>query len=143
MPMTDPLARLPHRDPFRFVTRLTAFAPQSSGEAIWSVTGDEWFLEGHFPGQPIVPGVLIVEALAQLSGVVSLLSEEGPAPEGGRLAHADVRFTHAVEPPAEIELFAALSRSIAGLHQLDVRAEVGGVVAAKGTLVVARAEAPS
>ena len=139
----DPLAHLPHQPPFRFITRMTAMVPQISGEATWSVTGDEWFLTGHFPGQPIVPGVLIVEALAQLSGVVSLLPPDGSAPAGGRLAHADVRFAHAVIPPAEIELFAEHSRSIGALHQLDGRAEVGGIVAARGTLVVARAEGMS
>src|SRR4051794_38166443 len=61
--------RLPLRDPFRFVSRVTNLKPGESAEAVWALTGKEPFFGGHFPGNPIVPGVLIAEALAQAAGL--------------------------------------------------------------------------
>ncbi len=72
----DYLARLPHGEPFRFLSRITAVKPREAGEAIWALTGSESFFAGHFPGRPLVPGVLIAEALAQLSGIVGAEAEE-------------------------------------------------------------------
>lgn len=67
----DPLvARLPHRPPFRFVDRVARIEPDHSIVAEYRVTGDEALLAGHFPGRPIFPGVLIVEALAQTGAIL-------------------------------------------------------------------------
>jgi 3-hydroxyacyl-[acyl-carrier-protein] dehydratase len=128
------LARLPHREPFRFITRLVALEPGRAGEAVWSVRGGEGFFEGHFPGDPIVPGVLICEALAQLSGLVGL---HGSGAVAGRLAHTDVRFDGSVRPPAEIILRAAQIRALGQLRQFEVMALVGEEVVARGQLTLA------
>ncbi|MEO7677646.1 MAG: 3-hydroxyacyl-ACP dehydratase FabZ family protein [Verrucomicrobiota bacterium] len=73
--MTDPLQAalqcLPHGPEFRFVDQLTALDPGKSGSGTYTVRGTEDFLRGHFPGQPLFPGVLLVEAIAQLAGVVA------------------------------------------------------------------------
>ena len=73
--MTDPLslalAALPHGPEFRFVDRLLALEPGVSGTGEYVLRGDEPFLRGHFPGEPLRPGVLLVEAAAQLAGVVA------------------------------------------------------------------------
>jgi 3-hydroxyacyl-[acyl-carrier-protein] dehydratase len=66
----DPLALLPHGPEFRFVDRLTALERGVSATGEYTVRGDEPFLRGHFPGEPLFPGVLLVEAAAQLAGVV-------------------------------------------------------------------------
>ena len=79
--MNGLIDRLPHRPPFRFVTELRCVDP-SAFEAVWSVSGEEDFFRGHFPGEPIVPGVLITEALAQTAGL-HLLSREGGGSHGG------------------------------------------------------------
>jgi 3-hydroxyacyl-[acyl-carrier-protein] dehydratase len=63
---------LPHRPPFLFVTELGTVEPGRSATGSWQLTGEEAFFAGHFPGRPTLPGVLMVEALAQLGGVAVL-----------------------------------------------------------------------
>jgi acyl carrier protein len=132
----DLLEKLPHREPFRFVSRLTSLRAGESAEGVWAVSGQEPFFAGHFPGKPLVPGVLIAEALAQLSGLAGSGSD---VPQAGKLAHVDVRFDEAVAPPAEIVLKSRLTRSMPPLQQFEVSAEVAGRVIARGTLALARA----
>jgi 3-hydroxyacyl-[acyl-carrier-protein] dehydratase len=131
-PSPDPLARLPHRDPFRFITRVTRVTEGESAEAVWAPTGNEAFFAGHFPGNPLVPGVLMAEALAQVAGLAAGLSAGGE----GRLAHVDVRFEQPVVPPAEIRLMARVTRTLGGLRQFDVTASVGPDVVARGTIAL-------
>ena len=129
---TDYMARLPHGEAFRFVSRVTRVTEGESAEAVWSPSGAEPFFAGHFPGRPLVPGVLIAEALAQVCGLAA-----GVAPGGEwRLAHVDVRFEQAVAPPAEIRLHAKLTRTMGGLRQFDVTASVGPAVVARGTVAL-------
>jgi len=127
------LDRLPHRDPFRFISRVTRIEEGSSGEAVWSVTGSEPFFAGHFPESPVVPGVLIAEALAQLSGLVG--PQAGPA---GKLAQLDVRFDQAVQPPAQITLSSRLVRRIGELQQFEVSASANQAVVARGIVTLSR-----
>ncbi len=70
-PLADALALLPHGPEFRFLDRLTSLEPGKRGTGEYVVKGSEPYLRGHFPGDPIFPGVLIVEAAAQLAGVVA------------------------------------------------------------------------
>jgi 3-hydroxyacyl-[acyl-carrier-protein] dehydratase len=130
----EALARLPHRDPFRFVTQVTSLKPGETGQAIWTITGIEDFFKGHFPGEPIVPGVLISEALAQLSGLVGLHESAG---QSGRLVHVDIRFDAPVRPPADILLSATLTRSLGQLRLFDVAARVQENPVARGSLTLA------
>jgi 3-hydroxyacyl-[acyl-carrier-protein] dehydratase len=130
----DPLGRLPHGEPFRFVSQVTGLRTGESAEGVWRVSGEEAFFAGHFPGRPIVPGVLLGEALAQLSGLIP--AQAGAAGMQGRLAHVDIRFEQSVTPPAEIILRSRLVKVLGALHQFDVSAEVGGSVAARGTLAL-------
>src|SRR2546430_17539277 len=70
-PLDHALASLPHGPEFRFLDRLSQLDPGKSGSGEYTVRGDEAFLSGHFPGQPLFPGVLLVEAAAQLAGIVA------------------------------------------------------------------------
>jgi len=140
------LDRLPHRPPFLFLSNVTALQAAESGRGLWSVDGSEAFLAGHFPDQPVVPGVLIVEALAQLSGLVAGRQKQADQNAGtGMLVHTDVRFKQAVVPPADITLESTLTRTIGALHQSDVFARVDERIVARGmlTLSIPTPDAPT
>ena len=135
--LENALASLPHGEQFRFVTRITALEPATSAQGIWHIHGNESFFAGHFPGNPIVPGVLIGEALAQLSGIVCGHAALPIVANQGRLAQIDLRFLRAVIPPAMIELKSELSRSLEALHLFAVEALVNGKTVASGRLTLA------
>jgi 3-hydroxyacyl-[acyl-carrier-protein] dehydratase len=101
------------------------------------VRADEWYLAGHFPGRPIMPGVLIVEAMAQ-TGAIAVLSEEE---NRGRLALFagidDVRFKRLVEPGDVLELRCDLERVRGPIGKGRATAHVAGELAARGTLTFA------
>ncbi|MGC2175863.1 MAG: 3-hydroxyacyl-ACP dehydratase FabZ [Acidimicrobiales bacterium] len=71
----DPEDWLPHRPPFLLLDTLLAIEPGVRASALWTLTGDEWFFPGHFPGRPTTPGVLLIESIAQC-GAVIVLSDE-------------------------------------------------------------------
>src|SRR5436190_24316332 len=104
---TAMLERLPHQPPFRFVTRLTAHERGVAADGEWEINGDEDFLQGHFPGEPIVPGVLLAESLTQLAGLM-LASDEPNGNAVIRLGQVDVKFDARVTAPAVVSLHANL-----------------------------------
>lgn len=123
--MSDPVALLPHRPPFRFVDRVDELVPGRRARARYRVTGDEPFLAGHFPGNPIFPGVLQLEALAQ-AGAVALLAHEryaGSLPLFGGVEGA--RFRRQVRPGDEMAL-------AVDLEQLSARGGWGAGTATVG-----------
>jgi|TARA_B100001094_G_scaffold213052_1_gene207096 3-hydroxyacyl-[acyl-carrier-protein] dehydratase len=72
MTFPQPANILPHRDPFLFITEITDLQKNESAEAIWVLDGSEYFFQGHFPGRPTLPGVLMCESIAQLGAYVVL-----------------------------------------------------------------------
>lgn len=135
--VADPLKMLPHGEPFRFVSRLEKLSPGEAGHGVWQLTGNEAFFAGHFPGDPLVPGVLIAEALAQLSGIVAASTAGAGAPvKAGRIAQLDIRYLAAVRPPADIQLESRLTRRIGSICEFEVRASAKTQVAAEGRLTM-------
>lgn len=126
---------LPHRPPFRFVDAVDACDPGASASARWRITGDEPWLAGHFPGHPVVPGVLQLEALAQ-AGAVAVLSHPDHA---GRLplfgGVEDVRFRRQVVPGDEVRLDVELDRLGSRGGWGRARASVGGAETCRARLL--------
>ncbi len=130
-------AILPHREPFLLIDEIVELESGVRAVARKTVREDEWYLAGHFPGRPIMPGVLIVEAMAQ-TGAVAVLSEEE---NRGRLALFagidDVRFKRLVQPGDELELTCVLERVRGPIGKGRATAHVAGELAARGTLTFA------
>jgi 3-hydroxyacyl-[acyl-carrier-protein] dehydratase len=133
-PALDPVALgLPHRDPFVFIDSVLELNPgqQASGTKTFSAA-DPMF-RGHFPGNPIVPGVILTEALAQLSGIVA-----GKPGHALRLAAIKaMKFPSAAQPGEEILLKAKFAGAVGGLVQCSVEARVGDRLVADGVIVLA------
>lgn len=132
--MKDPLALgLPHREPFVFVEAITEHVPGERAVGRKTFAPDEPMFRGHFPGDPLVPGVILTEALAQVAGIAV-----GDAGRGLRLAAIKaMKFPGSARPGELIELRAAKSGGMAGLVQCAVEARVGDRVVAEGVIVLA------
>lgn len=131
---------LPHRYPFLLVDRVTELEPGKKAVGLKNVTFNEQFFQGHFPGEPIMPGVLIVEALAQVGGVAVLSVPE----HKGKLALFtginNFRFKQMVKPGDQLELTVTMTAMRSNLGKGDAVAKVEGKVVASGELWFALAE---
>lgn len=126
---------LPHRPPFLLLDEVTALEPGRSARGRWTLTGDEDFFAGHFPGRPTLPGVLMVESIAQL-GAVAVLTDErfaGRLPLFGGVDSA--RFRRQAVPGDTLELEIEMGRLSARAGKGHGRALVDGEVACEADLL--------
>ena len=123
------LAALPHGAEFRFLDRLTALDPGQSGAGEYLLRGDEPFLGGHFPGQPLMPGVLLVEAAAQLAGTIAQSDPHiAPLKNLKLTAIRAAKILGAAVPGETIQLEAKLVARMGNLIQAQATARVKGRV---------------
>lgn len=128
---------LPHRPPFVFVRQLIRCDPGTFAQAATSFAADDPIFAGHFPGNPLVPGVILTEALAQTAGIAAASGyEEGSRPLFLLSAIRSMKFLRAVRPEEQIELRAERVAQVGDLLQFKVDASVGGVRVAEGQLVL-------
>ena len=135
MPGTEPTELLPHREPFLFVTEVLEVVPGERASASWRITGDEPFFAGHFPGRPTLPGVLMVEALAQV-GALALLADEryaGKLPLFGGIDKA--RFRRQVVPGDTLTMEVTMDQLGATAGKGTGIARVGDQVACQAGLL--------
>jgi 3-hydroxyacyl-[acyl-carrier-protein] dehydratase len=133
------LSALPHGAEFRFVDELLAFQPGNHATARYALRGDEAFLRGHFPGQPLMPGVLMIEALAQLGGVLVQTRPETPVMPGLKLTAVQrFKILGSIIPGDVLLLEAKLDHVLGNLAQVNgtVRNGAGNIIAS-GSIALA------
>lgn len=128
---------LPHRYPFLFVDRVLSLVPGKHASGIKNVTINDNFFNGHFPGKPVMPGVLIVEAMAQIGGVMMLASSEHKGKLAYFLAADKVKFRKTVLPGDQLVLEAEALKIKARTGVVSTRASVDGKIVAEAELMFA------
>jgi 3-hydroxyacyl-[acyl-carrier-protein] dehydratase len=128
----DPVSRLPHGLSFRFVDRVLECTPGIRVVAVKNVTVGDPHLQGHFPGNPVLPGVLLLEAMAQTAG---LLLPEGSSALLAQIKEA--RFRRPVVPGDRVRIEADRLGGLGGLHRFAVKASVDGAPVAEAEIVLA------
>lgn len=132
---------IPHRDPFILVDEVLEMT-DSSIIAQKHVTGDEYFFAGHFPGMPVMPGVLVIEALAQAGAIVALSKPENSGKIAVFTGIDKVRIRKSVFPGDTIKLQVTLTRQRGPIGFGDVKATVDGKLAVSGEIMFAIVTAP-
>lgn len=133
----EALQSLPHGESFRFVDRIESLNGGCDGVAIYRVKGTEAFLEGHFPGDPMMPGVILIEAIAQLGGVVAQSDPDHPAMRDLRLTGIRAaKVLGAARPGDGLRIRARVEGRLGGLVQVegDIEGPQGLLATGKVTL---------
>jgi 3-hydroxyacyl-[acyl-carrier-protein] dehydratase len=134
------LKLLPHRYPFLLVDRVLEMEKGKRITALKNVTMNEPFFNGHFPHRPVMPGVMILEALAQAAGILAFKTAGVVPDENSRFYFVGIdraRFRRPVEPGDQLALKATLERTMRGIWKFSTVAEVDGVEVASATMMVA------
>ena len=134
------MKQLPHRYPFLLVDRVIACVPGKTIEAIKNVTFNEPFFPGHFPHRPVMPGVIILEALAQAAGILAFKTAGVVPTEDTRFYFVGIdaaRFRKPVVPGDQLVLKATFERAVRGIWKFSTVAEVDGKEVASATMMVA------
>jgi len=138
MDINQILKHLPHRYPFLLIDRVTEFHAGESLTGIKNVTYNEPFFQGHFPQRPVMPGVLILEAMAQATGLLAFCTVERGAERDSLYFLVGIdraRFKHPVEPGDQLVLNTRLIRSRRGIWVFDCDARVDGKVVASAEIM--------
>jgi 3-hydroxyacyl-[acyl-carrier-protein] dehydratase len=132
------IKKLPHRYPFLLVDRVVELEKDVRIKALKNVSINEPFFNGHFPNRPVMPGVLMLEALAQASALLSFASE-GEVADGSRLYYFagidGARFKRVVEPGDQLILESRIERKKANIYKYSTRATVDGELAVEAELM--------
>ena len=141
MDIHEILEYLPHRYPFLLIDRVVEVVPGKSIHAYKNVTINEPFFVGHFPHHPVMPGVLIMEALAQAAGILSFKTEDKKPTQSDVFYFAgidDSRFKRPVMPGDQLHLDVEIERQMRGVWKFKGEARVDGQLAAEARLMCAK-----
>jgi 3-hydroxyacyl-[acyl-carrier-protein] dehydratase len=137
----SPLDLLPHRAPMRLVETLLEVVPGVSARTRRIAQPGDWYFQGHFPGDPVVPAIALVEFLAQTGGIAAS-SAAGATTRGLRVAaFGGFKFPGAARPHAVLEATARVAGRMGGMIKIEGEVEADGVRVAAGSLVLAEAPA--
>ena len=128
-------ALIPHREPFLLLDRVTELEPGVRCVAEHTFTGEEWYLRGHFPGNPIVPGVILAESMAQTATVGAMALPDYREGIGLFAGIEEMRFKRIVRPGETARFTAVFEKMRRGFARVQVTARVGDELAAEGTIV--------
>ena len=131
---------LPHREPFLFVDEVLNINKGSDIHAIKRLTGEEDYFRGHFPNNPVMPGVIIIEALAQASGILGFQTMNKTPEEGSIYVFAGVdrvRFRRRVGPGDNVHLYSKILNEKKGIWKFECRAEVDYEIVCSATILCA------
>ncbi len=132
------MKQLPHRYPFLLVDRVIECVPGESLVAIKNVSANEPYFLGHFPGRPVMPGVIIIEALAQASGLLAFATADYSPDDDALLYFVGIdkaRFRRPVEPGDQLLMTIRLLRTLKGIWKFETRAEVDGELVATADMM--------
>jgi 3-hydroxyacyl-[acyl-carrier-protein] dehydratase len=136
---------LPHRYPFLLVDRVIELEPHQRIRALKNVTFNEPFFQGHFPGRPVMPGVLVIEAMAQAGGLLTQLSQPRDACQEGKLFYLvkvdNARFNRMVVPGDQLDIEVSVKRVIRNMALYACSARVDGKVVASAEILCAEGKA--
>lgn len=137
---------LPHRYPVLLVDRVLEWEAGKFIRGIKNVTVNEPFFQGHFPGNPVMPGVLVIESMAQLAGLLTMLSDVARQDGSQLVLFAGIdkaRFKRQVVPGDTLVIEAELERSVRSIGRFRTRASVGNQLVCEATLLAAIRSAPA
>ena len=146
MDINEVLARLPQRYPILMIDRIRECDPGKRIVALKNVSANEPYFQGHFPGRPIMPGVLILEAMAQAAGVLVFSAQQAKDHADSVYYYVGIdnaRFKKPVVPGDVLELEVTLERQMRGIGKFACVARVGGEVVAEATILCAQQPAPA
>ncbi|MCS3902528.1 3-hydroxyacyl-[acyl-carrier-protein] dehydratase [Methylohalomonas lacus] len=139
-------ACLPHRYPFLLIDKVLDYDPHKSLTAIKNVTVNEPFFQGHFPNKPVMPGVLIIEAMAQATGLLGCISAENDRADDSLyylVAVDNARFRHPVEPGDQLVINVDFEKARRGIWCFKVKATVDKEVVASADLMTTKKDPTS
>lgn len=141
MDIHEILEHLPHRYPFLLVDRVLEVVPGKSIHAYKNITMNEPYFVGHFPHHPVMPGVLIMEALAQAAGILSFKTMDSKPDDSSVFYFVGIdecRFKKPVSPGDQLHLHIEIARQMRGIWKYKAEARVDGQVVAEATLMCAK-----